>query len=63
MLSGMTDKEIETSKTVFYGSLAVLIRIYKTNKHRLTISMLVFSQRKRVTADDVFRQEISTTEM
>ena len=49
----MTDKELETSKTVFYDSLGVLIRIYKTNKHRLTISMLVFSQRKRVTADNV----------
>ena len=53
MLSDMTDKEPETSKTVFYDSSAVLIRIYKTNEHRLTISMLVFSQRKRVTADNV----------
>lgn len=53
MLIDMTDKELETSKTVFYDSLAVLIRIYKTNEHRLTISMLVFSQRKRVTAGNV----------
>lgn len=53
MLSDMTDKEPETSKIVLYDSLAVLIRIYKTNEHRLTISMLVFGQRKRVTADNV----------
>ena len=53
MLSDMTDKELETSKTFFYDSLAVLIRIHKTNEHRLTISMPVFSQRKSVTADNV----------
>ena len=39
--------------TFFYDSLAVLIRIHKTNEHRLTLSMLVFSQRKSVTADNV----------